>query len=432
MTVVDSPVPNHDTNTLDSDDGKPSHGDIAATKLEGLKKYHERQRDGLVLMKRPYATIKYFTMAIVQYLGQFMSYMASHKLLVLVACLIVFGWTTFCTVEGPHARFMKEVSFYMQYVLWWAGLGIASSIGLGYGWHTFVLYLGPHIAMFTIKATLCGRVDLKSSHYDTVLFGKGPSWAFKDCLDFGEPMFPKAASSERFRVPMLAILHKVHWEAILWGVGTALGELPPYFVTRAAKLSGDRLKEFKDFSSADSSGAALSFLKKIKFNFWTILLLASVPNPLFDLAGMICGHVLVPFWEFFIATLIGKAFFKTHLQTVFVILLCNNQLLEQLESRLRQAFRNIPAVYRFINHVFLQLAQTKQNYDNGVDTAKASSWKLSFSSIWSTLIWIMLIGFLSSIINATAQSFLLEEQKREIEKFEEHGKDLSARKNRDL
>ena len=39
-----------------------------------------------------------------------------------------------------------------------------------------------------------------------------------------------------------------------------------------------------------------------------------VPNPLFDLAGITCGHCLVPFWTFFGATLIGKAIIKMHLQ----------------------------------------------------------------------------------------------------------------------
>jgi uncharacterized membrane protein YdjX (TVP38/TMEM64 family) len=45
-----------------------------------------------------------------------------------------------------------------------------------------------------------------------------------------------------------------------------------------------------------------------------ILLFASIPNPLFDLAGMICGHSLVSFWTFFGATLIGKALIKAHVQ----------------------------------------------------------------------------------------------------------------------
>jgi hypothetical protein len=39
-----------------------------------------------------------------------------------------------------------------------------------------------------------------------------------------------------------------------------------------------------------------------------------VPNPLFDLAGIMCGQFGVPFWKFFAATLIGKAIVKTHIQ----------------------------------------------------------------------------------------------------------------------
>ena len=37
-------------------------------------------------------------------------------------------------------------------MLYWIVLGIASSIGLGTGLHTFVLYLGPWIAKVNIKA----------------------------------------------------------------------------------------------------------------------------------------------------------------------------------------------------------------------------------------------------------------------------------------
>ena len=41
---------------------------------------------------------------------------------------------------------------------------------------------------------------------------------------------------------------------------------------------------------------------------------SQIPNPLFDLAGITCGHFLVPFWTFFGATLIGKAIVKMHIQ----------------------------------------------------------------------------------------------------------------------
>ena len=47
---------------------------------------------------------------------------------------------------------------------------------------------------------------------------------------------------------------------------------------------------------------------------YPIFHLFSIPNPLFDLAGITCGHFLVPFWTFFGATLIGKAVIKMHIQ----------------------------------------------------------------------------------------------------------------------
>ena len=58
-----------------------------------------------------------------------------------------------------------------------------------------------------------------------------------------------------------------------------------------------------------------------RVGFFGILAAASIPNPLFDLAGITCGHFLVPFWTFFGATLIGKAVIKMHIQKVFIIFL---------------------------------------------------------------------------------------------------------------
>lgn len=79
----------------------------------------------------------------------------------------------------------------------------------------------------------CGRVDLKSARYDTIQLKKTPSWIDKDCSEFGPPLF---SSSHGLRVPLSSILPQVQMEAILWGVGTALGELPPYFIARAGML----------------------------------------------------------------------------------------------------------------------------------------------------------------------------------------------------
>lgn len=100
----------------------------------------------------------------------------------------------------------------------------------GSGLHTFVLYLGPHIALFTIKAMQCGRVDLKSAPYDTIQLNRVPSWLDKDCSEFGPPSSKSVTGSD---LSLTSILPQVQLEAILWGLGTALGELPPYFISKA-------------------------------------------------------------------------------------------------------------------------------------------------------------------------------------------------------
>jgi len=35
-------------------------------------------------------------------------------------------------------------------------------------------------------------------------------------------------------------------EAFLWGLGTAIGELPPYYVARAASLAGKKSEELEE------------------------------------------------------------------------------------------------------------------------------------------------------------------------------------------
>lgn len=82
-----------------------------------------------------------------------------------------------------------------------------------------MLYLGPHIAKVTMAANQCNYVPESL-----------PSrWAvhhFKPCPTFeGTPT-----------VPVLSIYQAVIIEAFLWGLGTAIGELPPYYVARAGMI----------------------------------------------------------------------------------------------------------------------------------------------------------------------------------------------------
>ena len=65
----------------------------------------------------------------------------------------------------------------MYFMLYWIVLGIASSIGLGTGLHTFVLYLGPHIAKVALTATMCGKIpELIPSRWNFHHFGECKSY----------------------------------------------------------------------------------------------------------------------------------------------------------------------------------------------------------------------------------------------------------------
>ena len=53
-------------------------------------------------------------------------------------------------------------------------------------------------------------------------------------------------------IGFFAIYRAVFWESFLWGSGTALGELPPYFVALSASLAGNTPEEIEALLSEDT------------------------------------------------------------------------------------------------------------------------------------------------------------------------------------
>ncbi|WRX22377.1 SNARE associated Golgi protein - like 6 [Theobroma cacao] len=407
---------------MGSGKGATSSSQQMDTSIEDLRGRHQQELEHLTLTTQPFKTLRLFILAIFQYFKRSVLYLlAKGGWLMLLSTLIAAFGILLVTIEGPHEKHVEEVSRYVRFGLWWTALGVASSIGLGSGLHTFVLYLGPHIALFTIKAMQCGRVDLKSAPYDTIQLKRGPSWLDKSCGEFGPPLYGS-------RVPLSSILRQVQMEAILWGIGTALGELPPYFISRAARVSGSKIDAMEelDASSIEDNGFIATHLKQIKrwllshsqhLNFFTILVLASVPNPLFDLAGIMCGQFGIPFWKFFLATLFGKAIVKTHIQTVFIISVCNNQLLDWIENELIWVLSLIPGFDSFLPTLTAKLHAVKEKYlaaPRPVPSNSKEKWDFSFASIWNTVVWLMLMNFFVKIVNATAQRYLKKEQDKQL------------------
>lgn len=393
--------------------------------MSELRKKHRVDLERLTITSRPFKTLSFFVLAIAQNLERTCSSVLKKGYQLKTAMLLVVAtWVLLMFTDGLNEKHLQELLWYVRFGLWWIILGVASSIGLGSGLHTFIMYLAPHVALFTIKAVQCGRVDLKSAPYDTILLERRPSWLEKDCLQFGPPIYHET-------IPFSKILQEVYLEAILWGIGTALGELPPYFLSRTASMSGRIIDELEDLDASISEGFLSSALRQAKrwlmshsqyLSFTLILLLASVPNPLFDLAGILCGQFNIPFWKFFLATLIGKAIVKVCIQTTLVITLCNNQLLDLVEKRLIWAFSNVPGVASVLPSFVSKLKMAKNKFLSAHVAASASTsvkgkkWNLSFSLVWNTLVWLMVANFIIQIVTSTAQGYLRTQQEREISK----------------
>ena len=85
------------------------------------------------------------------------------------------------------------------------------------------------------------------------------------------------------------------WVAIAAGTGATLGELSGYL----AGFSGQAIVE-----NSERYQKMLGWMRK--YGDLTILVLAFIPNPLFDLAGIIAGVLKVPVWKFLVFCIVGK------------------------------------------------------------------------------------------------------------------------------
>jgi len=100
-----------------------------------------------------------------------------------------------------------------------------------------------------------------------------------------------------FTTAMGAIFNPVG-VAVAAGLGAALGELSGYLAGFSGQGVMERATLYTRLTDWMRAHQTLAY--------GVILLLAFIPNPLFDLAGMAAGALKLPLWKFLIACAIGK------------------------------------------------------------------------------------------------------------------------------
>ncbi|CAH8490317.1 unnamed protein product [Heterobilharzia americana] len=353
------------------------------------------ERDQLLFWKSPMLTLYYFFMECLFKFALLRFTVVRNKNKCIVAAFFVLILTVLDYSEGPHSELFNRIKSTSLWWSWWIWLGFLSSCGFGTGLHTFVLYLGPFIAEVTMSAYECGTLKFPRPPYpDRIICPDNPNLLEK--------------------ITFWKIMRKVQIESIMWGFGTALGELPPYFMAQGARLSGEcdeELSKLEEVTSSNpnalnGSSQPVTFQKRaelflhhliIRAGFIGILLCASIPNPLFDLAGVTCGHFLVPF-----------ALIKVHLQQLTVIALSSEHHVETLV----ELMGHIPVYGKSLQAPFLEyLQQQKANLHNK-ESGGQQSW---LQTVLFILISALILSFLVSIIHAFARSYhrrLCEWQRR--------------------
>ncbi|EMP37729.1 Vacuole membrane protein 1 [Chelonia mydas] len=292
------------------------------------KRRDREERQNIVLWRQPLITLQYFFLETLINLKEWTIKLWHRRSIVVSFLLLLAVLTAAYYIEGTHQQ-------------------------------------GPHIASVTLAAYECNSVNFPEPPYPDQII----------CPD---------EEGIEGSISLWTIISKVRLEACMWGAGTAIGELPPYFMARAARLSGAEPddEEYQEFEEMlEHAEAAQDFASRAKLavqnlvqkvGFFGILACASIPNPLFDLAGITCGHFLVPFWTFFGATLIGKAIIKMHIQA-------KKPFQEYLEA---------------------QRIKLHHKSDNGVP--QGENW---LSWMFEKLVIVMVCYFILSIINSMAQSY---------------------------
>ena len=325
-----------------------------------------------------------------------------YSLLVTNSAVLIVLFTILSVYVGIHYvdyfdRHTNEINQVLLFCGFWCGLGVLSSIGLGTGLHTFVLYLAPKAMQFVMASYECNAIALMTPHRLSI-----------------SPEFECPADSSGVPITFWNLLHVIQLEGLLWGLGTALGELPPYIIAKKARQAGKTAEELEELDkSADRSKLLYKLKRKVfdhveKHAFVTVLILASVPNPLFDLAGITCGHLLIPFWTFLIATAVGKAIIKVHIQLFFIIFMSSKEILDRFILFLETSVFGSFGLH--IKDIVDSQRRSLLHHDN---KSQGSNW---FGKVWNGVLIVIIGYFIISIVDSRVKEYWLSKQVKSKDK----------------
>jgi membrane protein YqaA with SNARE-associated domain len=409
-----------------------------------------RRRQRLSLLRTPTRVVALFLATCFDGNVAFHRWLIHHRRVGLYPALVaVLAVTVGTAFEGPHTNALRESKLDLEFLVWWFGLGVLSSIGLGTGLHSGVLFLFPHILKVCRSAEACGGMtgfDTRKNTWFNMngedLFAcVGDQITSSGSIGGGGGAGNDHAKTTAFVKAWLASLPA----AVAWGAGTAAGEIPPYWISRLAALAGKENEELLELEAEETRGLnayqkkvhdwkifMLDFMKK--HGFFGLVAMSAWPNAAFDLCGICCGTFLMPFWHFFGATCIGKALIKAPAQTAVFTFLFSTGSRAKLVRFIAAMFPDKWEVGAFLD---ASVARALHGLDGktGKTGPGAGRWgdglgtpkSVPLSVVWGWLIALVVMYFAGSCIEQTARMKQADLDKKEIARV--HGRRRSHRKS---
>lgn len=401
-----------------------------ATKYGGPKDWDVREvdlaadREKLTILRKPLTTLYYFTL----YLGCFLAEKGAKCIrhwstFVLFTCcgLLAAG----AHIDGPHSGFIKDIVIFIRFFVWWFGLGVLSSVGLGSGMHSGLLFLFPHVFKVVECASTCGDTNFNSL---TDVW-----WFDVDAPNSGA--FKCAEGSQEADVALFTLILKTLPECFIWGVGTAFGEIPPYWVSFAASAAGEIDEDFAEIEELEAMQSVskwdlftrmkrwmIGFMKE--HGFFGVFLMSAWPNAAFDLCGICCGHFQMNFWEFLGATIAGKAGVKAVCQCIFFCIIFSKSYVDMILSWM-QASPSLDNLCRYemlggepCNTIVSRMLEAqKLKFRDPVKAAAeaANKGEPLLKVLFGWFVSLVMLWFVVSTIEQFAQIYAKEHDTKEIE-----------------
>ena len=408
-----------------------------------------RERQSITFARRPLRVLALCFQVCVDGARAFVAWLVHHRMVglyPLVAALI--SLVTASLIPGAHEPYLDDLRTNAEFVVWWVGLGVLSSIGLGTGMHSGMLFLFPHILKVRRSAEACGGVGFDARANTWFRMAGDDLFACAASADAGDP-------GDSFVRAWLASLPA----AILWGGGTAAGEIPPYWISLMAARAGKENDELFELEQEETSQMTaiqrrvhdwkvwmIEFMKR--HGFWGLVAMSAWPNAAFDLCGICCGTFMMPFWHFFGATFLGKALIKAPAQCLVMTVLFGT---ESRAAATRVLGRAFPKRWN-VAGVLDAGAMTAMTKLKGGAASKKSEGKgqsagggfglgsfegllggkvalpsLTLSSLWGWMITIVVCYFAASCLEQTAQMKQARTDRAEVGRI--HGTRRSNRRS---